>query len=83
MTYVDPMEASKMLLASLIKKQNILEKCDEGILELLTDDDEIGKEIEETSKFDDRIIEAMTKLEGYVILNLWCAFAYTPKIHFS
>ena len=53
----------KILLSSLIKKQQILEKCDENILELLSGEATINKEIENSSEFVDRMIEATTRLE--------------------
>ena len=59
----EPVKATKILLNSLIKKQKVLEKCDESILELLTEDGDVEKEIEDSSVFADRIIEATTKLE--------------------
>ena len=59
----EPVKATKILLNSLIKKKKVLEKCDESILELLTEDGDVEKEIEDSSVFADRIIEATTKLE--------------------
>ena len=53
----------KILLSSLIKKQQILERCDENILELLTEEVTINEEIENSSVFADRMIEATTRLE--------------------
>ena len=60
------MEDTKILLASLVRKQNVLEKCDGDILDQIDEVDEIGKEIEELSEFGDRAIEAITRLETYV-----------------
>ena len=59
----NPLEGTKIQLATLMKKQNVLEKCDEGILGLLTESDDITEEIGESSAFADRIIEAITRLE--------------------
>ena len=56
----------KFLLATLVRKQNDLEKCDGDILDQMDEVDEIGKEIEESSEFGDRAIEAITRLETYV-----------------
>ena len=60
------MEDTKILLATLVRKQNVLEKCDGDILDQIDEVDEIGKEIEESSEFGDRVIEAIIRLETYV-----------------
>ena len=59
------MEVTKILLATLVRKQNVLGKCDGHILDQMDEADEIGKEIEESSEFGDRVIEAITRLETY------------------
>ena len=56
-------DGTKILFATLSKKQDVLEKCNGDILELLTDEQEIIKEIEEATEFTDKMIEAKTKLE--------------------
>ena len=53
----------KVLLATMKKKYDVLEKCDADMLDLLTDPIEIGEEIERSSELMDTIIEAMTKME--------------------
>ena len=60
------MEDTKILLATLVRKQNVFEKCDGDILNQIDEADEIGKEIEESSEFGDRVIEEITRLEIYV-----------------
>ena len=57
------MEDTNILLATLVRKQNVLEKCDGDILDQIDEADEIGKEIEESSEFGDRVIEAITRFE--------------------
>ena len=59
-------DASKQL-ASLEKKQEILEKCDRDVMSKLTDENEIANEIEESSTYADNVFEAMTRLG--LILN--------------
>ena len=54
-------DASKQL-ASLEKKQEILEKCDRDVMSKLTDEIEIANEIEESCTYADNVIEAMTRL---------------------
>ena len=53
----------KTLLSSLEKKQATLEKIDENILNLLTEDNDIENEIDESSNYTDRILAAKTKVE--------------------
>ena len=60
------MKDTKILLTTLVRKQNVLEKCDGDILDQIDEVDEIGKEIEESSEFVDSVIEAITRLEAYV-----------------
>ena len=67
---------TKILLATLIKKQQILEKCDGDILEKLENEADIGKEIEETSTYTERVIEARRKLELNVI------YTFFPEVCF-
>ena len=57
------LEDTQILLATVIKKLEVLEKCDTDILEKMAEDDDIGKEIEESLGYADRLIEARTKLE--------------------
>ena len=47
----------------MVRKQNVLGKCDGDILDQIDEVDESGKEIEESSEFSDRVIEAITRLE--------------------
>ena len=56
-------DETEVLLASLKKKVDIIEKCDAEILELTTEAADIAKEIEDSSAYSDKLTEAMTKLE--------------------
>ena len=60
---ITQMEDAKTTLAGLTKKQIVLEKCDAAIMDLLTESDEIDKEIEESSEYADSVMEGMTKLQ--------------------
>ncbi len=53
----------KTLLASLEKKQTLLEKVDADILTVLTDEGDIAEEIDNSSEFMDRMIAAKTSVE--------------------
>ena len=56
-------DETQVLLASLKKKVEVIEKCDNDILDLLTEDDDISKEIMESSAYTDKTVEAVTKCE--------------------
>ena len=56
-------DEAKVLLATLAKKQEVLEKCDGDVMQKLESEEEILDEIEGTSNFSDQLIEAKTKLE--------------------
>ena len=63
------LEDTQILLATITKKVEILEKCDSDILEKMAEGDDFGTEIEDSSGYMDRLIEAKTKLEltiGYI-----------------
>ena len=62
-TDINYLQELKTLLASLKKKQETLENIDAEILQLLTEEDDIEKEIDESSEYTDRIIAANTKIE--------------------
>ena len=56
-------DAKKVLLASLISRQAVLEKCDEEILEVLTEEADIMDEIENANTYADKIVSGKTLLE--------------------
>ena len=75
------LQDTRMLLSSLIKKQGILEKCDENILAVLSDEADIEEEIENSTSFADRMIEATTTLELNIEhINRKMAEEAKPKI---
>ena len=57
------LQEKMVIQSSLVKKQEILEKYDNDILMLITDEAEVAAEIENTSEFTDKIISATTKLQ--------------------
>ena len=55
-------EDLKALLASLIAKEAVLGKCDDEILDLLTEEKDILEEIENASSWSDKIVKAKTEV---------------------
>ena len=62
-TDINYLQELKTLLASLKKKQETLENIDAEISQLLTEEDNIEKEIDESPEYTDRIIAENTKIE--------------------
>ena len=56
-----PLQDVKILLSSLIRKQQILEKCNENILKLLTEEAAITKDIENLLDFANYINRKMAE----------------------
>ena len=55
-------EDLKALLASLIAKEAVLGKCDDEMLDLLTEEKDILEEIENASSWLDKILKAKTEV---------------------
>ena len=56
-------EETTILLTTLMKKMEILEKCDADVMEQLTDEVEITEEIENTTEHNDKMFSAIAKTE--------------------
>ena len=56
-------DETEVLLATLKKKVDVIEKCDAEILDLTTEENDVAAEIENSSAYSDKITEAVTKLE--------------------
>ena len=65
-TPIPSLQELKVNFASLLKKQETLEKYDVEILQLVTDEEEVEKEVDESCIYADRIIEAKTKVESSI-----------------
>ena len=57
------LDQNLILLARIEKKADVLEKCDSDVLGVMAETDDIDAEIEESSGYMDRLIEAKTMLE--------------------
>lgn len=58
----DALDKSAVYLATLEKKEKTLDEIDGIILGLITEADEVAKEIEDTSEFTEKLTEIITKL---------------------
>ena len=74
------LEQMKILLATLKKKAEVLEKCDAEILDALTTDAEIADEIENSMDHNDKMVTAITKVEIAVQYDVDKLKADPPKV---
>ena len=65
-TPIPSLQELKVSFASLLKKQETLEKYDVEILQLVMEDEEVEKEVDESRIYAGRIIEAKTKVESLI-----------------